>query len=977
MKSSRDTLNIIKQQDGILDSAYQQLLMITKKSDSIAELMNQVQAYLRENPAHQKLLESPSKTRNFIIKLLNEDVLHKECDSEEALEGYRLYLGCLAIHIIKNADPSFDEEEIIYDCINTVIKNIYLKILQDAREPLRKYSFYGNIRTILLNELEQYIDLYILDYSFRDLILKLFREEREFRNSINCNFTPSSESIIYYFHHYVLFLNELNQTPDCDAIVEIENMSLMLNLKNSSTSIYSKCESFYQNLTQEIQDVLDTKVDLIENKEVRTLIEDFKALNTTLKLLSSIDCLDKKMKNGLKKFENKMFPKLFSNFKRDSSPLFQEAEAARVEFTANQILERYKKYEKLVQQGAAVKLNDELCEFIVHFYNHGSNIYQRELIKSLFNSIIIPKTKIKILDPIEKEIDSFLSLHKIMHFILKYQQITANELIAFQEQDIENYLISTNTDKKESAKKKASKTNLKSSVKNRTKDNRKKQIKAINSTKHSTNPTPPAAIVVSTENRKIECNQTKKTNTTKTQNKNKKNRTKKKVNTQSATTLSKQDELLVVYPQQMIFRVGAEPLSNRSVHKVHEDCEMGDGNNPENSAVKGINSDLVASVGYADSAPQPSVEAKVEHFLSFVPLAALNHMNRISQSGYQVLMFGGAVRDILWKDLGRNNDLKYNDIDLITDIPDNMLIELFPFAEKSKFISDLWHVRHAGDNDGLTTVDIKLVSELNLENLFQESYLAVDSLACDLTGKIYDPLNVLDKFLMPELQLVSNEKLHFKNNPERILKTIKTASHLPANLSEPLIERIIEHKHELSNLDLSHMLSLLTRICLKQQGDIGFKTLVQLELIDSLFPVLGEKIQSCSLKNSIIHSFIHEKFKSFNDSELPCSKYSLLAVFLIPYFEKMMTLDKKYYSEEEIKSKLDIFFTKANIKPTDKTLWAKRTLGSFMRYWKEFEAFEFGKQYSSYTPSLDQFLSHKAVSTTESLTEVSGYKMFP
>ncbi|MFO1258853.1 MAG: AAA family ATPase [Gammaproteobacteria bacterium] len=44
----------------------------------------------------------------------------------------------------------------------------------------------------------------------------------------------------------------------------------------------------------------------------------------------------------------------------------------------------------------------------------------------------------------------------------------------------------------------------------------------------------------------------------------------------------------VVYPQQMIFRVGAEPLSNRSVHKVHEDCEMGDGNNPKNSAVKGI-----------------------------------------------------------------------------------------------------------------------------------------------------------------------------------------------------------------------------------------------------------------------------------------------------------------------------------------------------------------------------------------------------
>ncbi|MFO1257982.1 MAG: hypothetical protein U1E78_06190 [Gammaproteobacteria bacterium] len=38
----------------------------------------------------------------------------------------------------------------------------------------------------------------------------------------------------------------------------------------------------------------------------------------------------------------------------------------------------------------------------------------------------------------------------------------------------------------------------------------------------------------------------------------------------------------------MIFRVDANPLRNRSVHEVHEDCEVGAGNNPENSAVTGI-----------------------------------------------------------------------------------------------------------------------------------------------------------------------------------------------------------------------------------------------------------------------------------------------------------------------------------------------------------------------------------------------------
>jgi len=37
----------------------------------------------------------------------------------------------------------------------------------------------------------------------------------------------------------------------------------------------------------------------------------------------------------------------------------------------------------------------------------------------------------------------------------------------------------------------------------------------------------------------------------------------------------------------MIFRVGAKPLSNRSVYKIHEDCEVGAGNNLENASAKG------------------------------------------------------------------------------------------------------------------------------------------------------------------------------------------------------------------------------------------------------------------------------------------------------------------------------------------------------------------------------------------------------
>lgn len=938
MKSSKDKLNITNQQDRILESAYAQLLVITKKSNSINELMDQVQAYLRENPAAQSLLENPSKSRNFILKILNEDVLHKKCDSKEDLEGYRIYLGCLAIHIIKNANPSFDEEEIVYDCINKVINSIYLEILKDSDEPSRKYSFYGNIRSILLDEFRQYIDLYFEDDSFRDLILKLFKEELEFHTSKIANFTPSSNSIIYYFYDYVRFLDELNRTLDTDGIFDVEYAFLMNSMKNLSGIIYSNCESFYQNLIKEIEAILGEQVDLIENDRIINLTDDSIALNTTLKLLSSIKDIDKNIQNGIKKFETKLFPKIFLNYKSETLSLFQKAEEAQVEFSANQILETYKKYDKLITQGATVKLNDEICQFVNHFYKHPSDIYQRELIKSLFNSIIKPKTKIKAVDSMEKEIDIFFNLHKIALFISNYQRVTANQLIVLQEQDIDKYFNLTKTEKKESSKNQKSQTN--SSAKNKKNEKTKKQTQTVSSAKSIPGQLPVSPIVVSTEKPKKEGNPVQITKTAKKPNKkgnkNKRNRTKKKPQSQSDLTISTQSDLLVSNPTTVV---------------THE---------------------------LSDSEQERSVRPKVDRFLSFIPLAALNHMKRISESGYQVFMFGGAVRDILWKDLGRNDDLKYNDIDLITNIPESLLIELFPYVEKSKFIPNLWHVRNAGDDYSLTTVDIKLVPQLNLTNLFCESYLAVDSLACDLTGKIYDPLDVFDKFLMPELQLVSNEKPHFKNNPERILKAVKTASHLPADLSEPLIEMIIEHKQELSKLDLSHMLSLLARICLKQQGDIGFKMLIRLELIDSLFPILGEKIQSCSSKNSVIHRFMHEKFESFNKSDLPCSKYSLLAVFLIPYFEKIMSLDKKYYSKEEINTKLDIFLTKANIKPNEKSLWSKKTLEYFITYWKEFEAYEVNKRYNvTFTPGYQAILGNSSITRAQDPTNISKARIAP
>ncbi|MFO1257452.1 MAG: ankyrin repeat domain-containing protein [Gammaproteobacteria bacterium] len=57
---------------------------------------------------------------------------------------------------------------------------------------------------------------------------------------------------------------------------------------------------------------------------------------------------------------------------------------------------------------------------------------------------------------------------------------------------------------------------------------------------------------------------------------------------QSNITKKLGDSSADLYPQQMIFRVGAERSRRRSVHKVHDCDENREGNNPENSAVTGI-----------------------------------------------------------------------------------------------------------------------------------------------------------------------------------------------------------------------------------------------------------------------------------------------------------------------------------------------------------------------------------------------------
>ncbi len=56
--------------------------------------------------------------------------------------------------------------------------------------------------------------------------------------------------------------------------------------------------------------------------------------------------------------------------------------------------------------------------------------------------------------------------------------------------------------------------------------------------------------------------------------------------------------LQTIYPQQMIFRLGGKPSSNRSVYEIHDCCEMSAANNAENSSAKGISEETFMACFY-------------------------------------------------------------------------------------------------------------------------------------------------------------------------------------------------------------------------------------------------------------------------------------------------------------------------------------------------------------------------------------------
>ena len=100
-----------------------------------------------------------------------------------------------------------------------------------------------------------------------------------------------------------------------------------------------------------------------------------------------------------------------------------------------------------------------------------------------------------------------------------------------------------------------------------------------------------------------------------------------------------------VYPQQMVFRVGAECSKRRSVYEIHDCGESHEGNTTENSSVKGINPQLALCLSLLCLAPHAAMRIPLQLVyqscdMIVYPLVLLIFMYSLRQNALAVFALG-------------------------------------------------------------------------------------------------------------------------------------------------------------------------------------------------------------------------------------------------------------------------------------------------------------------------------------------------
>ncbi|MEM4261199.1 MAG: CCA tRNA nucleotidyltransferase [Candidatus Woesearchaeota archaeon] len=238
--------------------------------------------------------------------------------------------------------------------------------------------------------------------------------------------------------------------------------------------------------------------------------------------------------------------------------------------------------------------------------------------------------------------------------------------------------------------------------------------------------------------------------------------------------------------------------------------------------------------------------------------AAVDLMKEINRLGYECLIVGGSVRDLI---LGKVP----NDIDLVTNIPPSEIEKHFETHDIGKnkafgvsvvkykgFIFELANYRaDLYDKIGGKGADrVEIVSDFKSDVLRRD--YSINGLGIDADGNIIDHVGGLKDIENKIISSIGDPNLRFKEDQVRTLRGVRFASRLGFTIDPKTAEAIKSNAPEIKNVAMERVLKELWKMA-EQSGERFANAIIMLKDLNLLQYIIPELLDMRKMKHSEIN----------------------------------------------------------------------------------------------------------------------------
>ena len=223
-----------------------------------------------------------------------------------------------------------------------------------------------------------------------------------------------------------------------------------------------------------------------------------------------------------------------------------------------------------------------------------------------------------------------------------------------------------------------------------------------------------------------------------------------------------------------------------------------------------------------------------------------NILVKIENEGYEAYAVGGYVRDLL-------SGIYSYDIDICTNATPKELMRIFPNASSKnlggiEFKLKEYHVeittyREEIKYKGRKPVEFNYVNNLILD--LQRRDFTVNAICMNSKGEIIDLVGGIDDLSALKIKMIGDPNKKIKEDPLRILRGIRIATHLNFHLDRALYKEIKENKELVLTLSNTRIKEELDKMLLSKNvkkglnllNDLGILTLLEISNWEEIIPV--------------------------------------------------------------------------------------------------------------------------------------------